>query len=162
MKILVVDVGGSHVKVALSGVAEVRRFRSGKDLTPEACVRQVLAETNDWTFEVVSLGYPGRVTEDGPAAEPGNLSDGWVSFDYEAHFGRPVRVVNDAVMQALGGYDGGRMLFLGLGYRFGIRSSDRPRSRPARARNAAMVSARHSRRSGWPSRARAERTRSME
>jgi predicted NBD/HSP70 family sugar kinase len=74
-----------------------------------------MAETVGWQFDAVSLGYPGKVTETGPAAEPGDLGNGWVAFDFEAHFGCPVRVVNDAVMQALGGYRGRRMLFLGLG-----------------------------------------------
>jgi len=107
--------GGSHVKMSVSGVAEIRLFASGRTLTPELCVARVLEEAADWKFDVVSLGFPGRVTEHGPAAEPGNLGSGWVGFDYEAAFRRPIRIVNDAVMQALGGYTGGRMLFLGLG-----------------------------------------------
>lgn len=115
MNILVVDVGGSHVKLKLSGNKEERRFESGPDLTADGCVKRVLQTVADWEFDVVSLGYPGRVSEEGPVREPGNLADGWVRFPYEDAFGRPVRIVNDAVMQALGGYAGGRMLFLGLG-----------------------------------------------
>ena len=115
MNVLVVDIGGSNVKMKVSGVSESRRFASGKALTAQACVAEVLAMVADWQFDVVSLGYPGPVTEDGPAVEPGNLAPGWVEFDFESAFNCPIRIVNDAVMQALGGYTGGRMLFLGLG-----------------------------------------------
>ena len=115
MNVLVVDIGGSNVKMSLSGKREARRFTSGKRLTAASCVNRVLAMVADWNFDVVSLGYPGQVTEKGPAVEPGNLAPGWVDYDYEAAFQCPVRIVNDAVMQALGGYTGGRMLFLGLG-----------------------------------------------
>src|SRR5688572_3541263 len=115
MNVLVVDVGGSHVKLKVTGNSEPRRFESGRDLTAEACVARVLALVPDWQFDVVSFGYPGQVTEEGPVAEPGNLAAGWVGFDYEGAFNCPVRIVNDAVMQALGGYSGGRMLFLGFG-----------------------------------------------
>lgn len=115
MKVLVIDVGGSHVKLAATGQPEPRRFDSGKRLTPIALVKQVNAVTTDWRYDVISLGYPGAVNHKGPAKEPGNLGRGWVHFKFEQAFGKPVRLVNDAVMQALGGYDGGRMLFLGLG-----------------------------------------------
>jgi polyphosphate glucokinase len=115
MKILVIDVGGSHVKLLATDATEPRRFDSGPTLTPAELVAQTRAHVDDWTFEAVSLGYPGRVGPDGPIAEPGNLGDGWLSFDFEKAFAVPVRIINDAAMQALGAYDGGRMLFLGLG-----------------------------------------------
>jgi polyphosphate glucokinase len=113
--ILVIDVGGSHVKLATNGGGESRRFDSGPDMTPEQLVSRVHQHTKDWPHDVISLGYPGAVDVKGPRAEPGNLGSGWVGFDYEQSFGKPVRIINDAVMQALGGYDGGRMLFLGFG-----------------------------------------------
>ncbi|MBN9521023.1 ROK family protein [bacterium] len=115
MNILVVDVGGSQVKLHATGQPAPRRFESGRSLTPAALVEDVRRRTADWPHEAVSLGYPGAVGPDGPEAEPGNLGDGWVGFDFAEAFGRPVRVVNDAAMQALGAYTGGRMLFLGLG-----------------------------------------------
>lgn len=115
MDILVVDVGGSHVKMLATGQPKSRRFDSGKHLTPDHLVERVRKMTADWRYDVVSLGVPGLVGPTGPEDEPGNLSDGWVGFDYEAGFGKPVRVANDAALQALGGYVGGRMLFLGLG-----------------------------------------------
>ena len=114
MDVLVIDVGGSHVKICVSG-SEPRRFESGASLTPHVLVDRVKNETRDWSYDVISLGLPAVVGPGGPAAEPGNLGDGWIGFDFEKAFGRPVRLVNDAVMQALGAYDGGRMLFLGLG-----------------------------------------------
>ena len=115
MNVLVIDVGGSHVKLRASGSDETRRFRSGKTLTPHALVQRVRSLAADWAYDVVALGYPGVVDEHGPAAEPGNLARGWVGYDFRQAFERPVRVVNDAVMQALGAYESGRMLFLGLG-----------------------------------------------
>jgi polyphosphate glucokinase len=115
MRVLVVDIGGSHVKLLASDQSEPRRFDSGKDLTPQTFVERVQTHAHGWKYNVIALGYPGAVGRDGPVAEPGNLGQGWVGFDFAAAFGRPVRVVNDAAMQALGGYDGGRMLFLGLG-----------------------------------------------
>jgi polyphosphate glucokinase len=115
MDVLVIDIGGTHIKALVSGSAEPRRADSGTDLTPSKMIARVRDLAPDWQYEVVSLGYPGRVDENGPAIEPGNLADGWVGFDFEGAFGKPTRIVNDAVMQALGGYDGGRMLFLGLG-----------------------------------------------
>lgn len=115
MDVLVVDVGGSQVKVLVSGASEPRRFESSPELTPDALVRRVIDLTRGWDYEVVSLGYPGVVGPDGPMKEPGNLGTGWVGFDFQNAFDKPVRVVNDAVMHALGGYEGGRMLFLGLG-----------------------------------------------
>jgi polyphosphate glucokinase len=113
--VLVIDVGGSHVKLAATNASEPRRFDSHPEMTPEQLVAHVREMTADWTYDVISLGSPGAVDARGPRAEPGNLGSGWVRFDFERAFEKPVRVVNDAVMQALGGYDGGRMLFLGLG-----------------------------------------------
>jgi polyphosphate glucokinase len=113
--VLAVDVGGSHVKVETNGSGMRRRFRSGPDLTAGEMVERILALTADWRFDVVSLGYPGPVVHGRPIAEPHNLAPGWVGFDFNAAFGKPVKVVNDALMQAIGSYEGGRMLFLGLG-----------------------------------------------
>lgn len=116
MDILVINVGGSHVKfLASSADGEARQFDSSPDLTPQTLVARVRAAIADWQVEVISIGLPAAVDARGARKEPGNLGDGWIGFDFEAAFGKPVRIVNDAVMQALGGYDGGRMLFLGLG-----------------------------------------------
>ena len=115
MKVLVVDVGGSKVKFVASDETEPRRFTSGDTLRPSELVDRVLAATRDWKYDVVSLGYPGRTIGGRPGSEPGNLGAGWVGFDFERAFQRPVRIANDAALQALGGYEGGRMLFLGLG-----------------------------------------------
>ncbi len=114
-KILVVDVGGSHVKVLASGQREPRKFASGPTMTPRQMVAEVEKLTRGWKYDVVSIGYPGLVVHGRPVAEPHNLGRGWVRFDYRAAFGRPVRIINDAAMQALGSYEGGKMLFLGLG-----------------------------------------------
>ena len=110
-----VDIGGTHVKASVSSGDEVRTFDSGTTLTPESLVSGVRELVADWDFAAISIGYPGKVDVRGPRGEPGNLGQGWVGFDFSAAFGRPVRVANDAVMQALGAYRGGRMLFLGLG-----------------------------------------------
>jgi polyphosphate glucokinase len=115
MDVLVIDVGGSHVKLYAGSCADVRRFDSASDLTPRMLVDQTLVHTRDWRYDVISLGIPGIVSRGRPQAEPGNLGSGWIEFDFEQAFGKPVRVVNDAVLQALGAYDGGRMVFLGLG-----------------------------------------------
>lgn len=115
MNVLVIDVGGSHVKMLATGQDKPQRFDSGPHLTPEELVARVKELTADWKSDVISLGFPGVADAEGPAEEPGNLADGWVGFDFEKAFGQPVRVMNDAAMQALGGYDGRRMLFLGLG-----------------------------------------------
>jgi polyphosphate glucokinase len=115
MDVLVVDIGGSRVKMLASGQHEPRRFDSGEDLTPHVLVDRVRAATADWHYDVVSIGYPGTVDANGPRAEPGRLGAGWVRFDFSKAFDKPVRILNDAAMQALGGYDSGRMLFLGLG-----------------------------------------------
>ena len=113
--VLVVDVGGSHVKVRTSTDEELRRFASGPDLAAEEMAEQALALVDGWTFDVVALGIPAQVQANRVVHEPVNLGEGWIAFDYEAAFGRPTKVVNDAAMQAVGSYDGGRMLFLGLG-----------------------------------------------
>jgi polyphosphate glucokinase len=113
--VLAVDVGGSHVKALASNELERRRFESGPDLTPREMVEGVLAIANGWSWDVVSVGIPTPVHGGMPIAEPVNLGDGWVGFDYGGAFGKPTKIVNDAAMQALGSYEGGRMLFLGLG-----------------------------------------------
>jgi polyphosphate glucokinase len=115
MNVLVVDVGGTHVKILATGQEERREFPSGPTLTAEQMVRRVKELAGDWTYDAVSIGYPGPVLHGRPVAEPHNLAPGWVGFDYRAAFGRPVKVINDAAMQALGSYKGGKMLFLGLG-----------------------------------------------
>jgi polyphosphate glucokinase len=115
MNILVIDVGGTHVKILVSGQEESRQFVSGPELTAEAMVKGVKDLAADWQYEAVSIGYPGPVLQNRPVSEPHNLGSGWVGFDYQGAFGRPVKLINDAAMQALGSYNGGTMLFLGLG-----------------------------------------------
>jgi polyphosphate glucokinase len=114
-RVLVLDIGGTNVKLLASGETEPRRLPSGDQLSPAAMVSAVHKRTQDWKYDVVSIGYPGPVGMHGPRSEPGNLGSGWVGFDFAAAFERPVRIINDAAMQALGSYEGGRMLFLGLG-----------------------------------------------
>lgn len=113
--ILVVDIGGTGVKLLRSGKARPRRFESGPTMTPEIMVASIARHAKGWSYDAVSMGYPGRVSRSGPQSEPLSLGRGWVGFDFSAAFGCPVRIVNDACMQAIGSYDGGRMLFLGLG-----------------------------------------------
>jgi polyphosphate glucokinase len=115
MNILAIDVGGTHVKVLASGQTEERKVVSGPTMTAAGMVGAVKTLTADWTYDAVSLGYPGPVVHEMPFKEPANLGQGWVGFDFAAAFGRPTKIINDAAMQALGSYDGGRMLFLGLG-----------------------------------------------
>lgn len=117
MNVLVIDIGGTNVKMLATGrtAEQMGRFASGLSLTPQLMVKGVQEATADWPADVVSIGYPGPVVNGSPAAEPKNLAPGWVGFDFGAAFGKPVRVFNDAAMQALGSYEGGRMLFLGLG-----------------------------------------------
>jgi polyphosphate glucokinase len=115
MNVLAVDIGGTHVKILATGQTEHREFASGPTLTPDLMVSGVKELARGWKYDVVSMGYPGPVLHCRPVAEPHNLGPGWVGFDYGAAFGCPVKVINDAAMQALGSYKGGRMLFLGLG-----------------------------------------------
>jgi polyphosphate glucokinase len=115
MKTLVIDVGGTHVKVLVSGKRVARRIDSGPSLTPSRMVKAVKRLTEDWAYDAVSIGYPGVVVHERIAAEPRNLGRGWVGFDFAKAFRCPVKLTNDAAMQALGSYEGGRMLFLGLG-----------------------------------------------
>ena len=115
MKVLVIDVGGSHVKILATGQKLERRMDSGPHLTARQMVTGVRALAKGWKYDAVSIGYPGPVARNRPVQEPYNLGKGWVDLDYEAALGCPVQVVNDAAMQALGSYDGGRMLFLGFG-----------------------------------------------
>lgn len=113
--VLVVDVGGTSVKMFATGQDERRSFSSGPTLTPRQMVSGVKKLTRGWRYDAISIGYPGPVLHGRPIAEPYNLGRGWVGFDFAAAFGHPVKVINDAAMQALGCYRGGKMLFLGLG-----------------------------------------------
>jgi polyphosphate glucokinase len=115
MKILVIDIGGTNIKVLATGHRIPRKIPSGPKMTPKKMTKMVQEAVADWEYDAVSIGYPGPVKNGKPLAEPWNLGRGWVAFDFARAFGCPVRLVNDAVMQALGGYKGGRMLFLGLG-----------------------------------------------
>ena len=110
-----IDVGGTHIKILASGQDEPRKIISGPTLTPRKLVRLVKEAARDWKYKRISIGYPGPVTLGHPLREPHNLGHGWVGFDYAKAFGCPVKILNDAAMQALGSYRGGRMLFLGLG-----------------------------------------------
>jgi polyphosphate glucokinase len=114
-RVLVVDVGGTNVKIRNSEDEQIRKHPSGSELSARAMVEAVLGMAGDWKYDVVSVGFPGPVVNAAPALEPRNLGTGWVDFDFEAAFGKPVRVINDAAMQALGSHEGGKMLFLGLG-----------------------------------------------
>lgn len=115
MNVLVVDVGGSHVKILASGQDEPRKFASGPSLTPRRMISRVKKLAGRWKYDAVSIGYPGPVLHGRPVAEPRHLARGWIGFDYRRAFGRPVKLINDAAMQAMGSYRRGRMLFLGLG-----------------------------------------------
>ena len=115
MKVLVIDIGGTHVKLLATGQDEPREFDSGPTLTPARMVAGVTKVGRGWKYDVISMGYPGVVHHGRPIAEPHNLGKGWVRFDYQTELGRPVKIVNDAAMQALGSYRGGKMLFLGFG-----------------------------------------------
>ena len=112
---LVIDVGGTAVKILATGQSESRSFLSGPTLTPGRMVSRVKKLAANWPYDVVSIGYPGAVLHGRPLAEPHNLARGWIGFDFAEAFGTPVKIVNDAAMQALGSYKGGKMLFLGLG-----------------------------------------------
>jgi len=113
--VLVIDIGGTHVKLLASGQDEPQEFASGPRLSPKRLVWNVLKIVKEWRYDAISIGYPGPVLRNRPVSEPWNLGRGWRGFNFEAAFGRPVKVVNDAAMQALGSYKGGKMLFLGLG-----------------------------------------------
>lgn len=115
MNVLVIDVGGTNVKVAATGRTEPVKIPSGPKMTARQMVSAVLKAVRDWKYDVVSIGYPGPVIHGKPLAEPRNLGGGWVGFNFKAAFKHPVRLINDAAMQALGSYEGKRMLFLGLG-----------------------------------------------
>jgi polyphosphate glucokinase len=113
--VLVVDIGGTHVKLYTNSRREERAFVSGPKLTPRKMVSKIRKLGADWDYDVIAIGYPGLVSQNRPLADPWNLGKGWAGFDFEAAFKRPVKVVNDAAMQALGSYKRGKMLFLGLG-----------------------------------------------
>jgi polyphosphate glucokinase len=115
MKVLVIDIGGSHVKILATGQKQKREIVSGPKMTARQMVSGIKKLARGWKYDVVSIGYPGPVLHGRPLAEPHNLGPGWLGFDFESAFGLPVRVMNDAAMQALGDYEGGKMLFLGLG-----------------------------------------------
>src|SRR5947199_8848176 len=119
MKVLVIDIGGTNVKMLASGQDVPRRFPSGKKMTPLQMIQGVLDAAKDWEYEAISIGFPGPVLCGQPMTEPVNLGPGWMGFDFAAAFHRPVKVINDAAMQALGSYQGGKMLFVGLGTGFG-------------------------------------------
>ncbi len=115
MKVLVVDVGGTNVKLSATGEQTVRKLATGPLFTPDQMIAGIQNLTSDWQYDVVSIGYPGPVVRGRIAADPHNLGPGWQGFDFEAAFKRPVKIINDAAMQALGGYAAGKMLFVGLG-----------------------------------------------
>jgi len=115
MRVLVIDIGGTHVKVYSTGRREPVKIDSGPAMTPKELVNAVKARTSGWKYDVISIGYPGPVVHGKPLSEPANLGKGWLGFNFEKAFGRPVKIINDAAMQALGSYRGGHMLFLGLG-----------------------------------------------
>ena len=115
MKILVIDIGGAHIKVTASGRTKKVQIPSGPHMTPAKMVAAVRAATAGWSYDAVSIGYPGAIVQGRPKMEPYNLGRGWVGFNYRRAFHRPVKMINDAAMQALGSYQGGQMLFLGLG-----------------------------------------------
>lgn len=130
MRVLVVDVGGTHIKLAIAGTRRILKIDSGPDLTATRMVRDVLQATEGWTYDVVTIGYPGPVRHERPLEEPHNLGGGWRRCDFAKKFGKPVRIVNDAAMQALGSYQGGRMLFMGLGTGLGSAVIDHGRLEP--------------------------------
>ena len=115
MNVLAIDVGGTHVKILVSGEEEARKFPSGPKMTPQMMVAGVKKLASGWKFKAISIGYPGPVLHNRPVTEPHNLAKGWTAFDYQRAFKRPVKFMNDAAMQALGSYRGGKLLFVGLG-----------------------------------------------
>ena len=114
-KVLVIDVGGTHVKLLMTGQKEPTKFVSGPRMTAALAVRDIKQAVKGWKFDCVSIGYPGPIINSHPLREPHNLGGGWMGMDFAKAFGHPVKVINDAAMQALGSYKGGKMLFLGLG-----------------------------------------------
>jgi polyphosphate glucokinase len=114
-RVLVVDIGGTNVKMLATGQKEPRKYPSGPTLTPQKMVNLVKKSVRDWKYDCVSLGYPGPIINEHPLREPHNLGEGWMGFNFRKAFGCPIKIINDAAMQALGSYKGGRMLFLGLG-----------------------------------------------
>lgn len=119
-KVLVIDIGGTNVKMLLSGLRKSRRFPSGKYMTPSHMVAEIKTLTKDWEYDAVSIGYPGVVRRNKILTEPHNLAHGWIRFNFRSAFRRPVRIMNDAAMQALGSYRKGTMMFLGLGTGLGF------------------------------------------
>lgn len=119
MKVLMIDVGGSHVKFMNDRDGEMRKIKSGNTLTAAEMAGEVRAETADWEYEAISIGYPSLIKKGRPVRDPLNLGPGWLNFDYEQAFEKPVRFINDAAMQALGNYVHGRLLFLGFGTSIG-------------------------------------------
>ncbi len=115
MNVLAIDIGGTHVKILVSGEKEARKFASGPTMTPRMMVAGVKKLAADWTFEAISVGYPGPVLHNRPVTEPHNLAKGWTTFDFRRALEHPLKFMNDAAMQALGSYRGGKLLFLGLG-----------------------------------------------
>jgi polyphosphate glucokinase len=115
MKVLMLDVGGSNVKLMNAVDGEMRKVKSGPEMTAEQMVREVLGATADWEFDCISIGFPGLLRDGRPSRDPLNLGSDWIDFDYEKEFGVPVRFMNDAAMQALGNYENGRLLFIGFG-----------------------------------------------
>ncbi len=128
--ILVIDVGGTSLKILRSGEETRREVKSGSHVSAEYMAEAVQETCSDWTWDRVSIGYPSPVVGGRPLLNPSNLGGGWVGFDYEAAFGCPVRILNDAAMQALGSYHGGRMLFLGLGTGLGSAMIEHDRLEP--------------------------------
>jgi polyphosphate glucokinase len=128
--VLVIDVGGTSVKILATGQTESRSFRSGPTLTPRRMASRVKKLAADWAYDAISIGYPGPVLNGRPSAEPVNLGHGWVAFDFEQAFGRPVKIINDAAMQTLGSYNGRKMLFLGLGTGLGTTLIENNRLKP--------------------------------
>ncbi|MCE9546656.1 MAG: ROK family protein [Planctomycetia bacterium] len=115
MEVLVIDIGGTSVKLWHTAHEEHRKFESGKQLTPDAMVKETTQLLQDWRWDAVALGLPCRISNGRPIEDPHNLGPGWVGYNFASALGCPVRIMNDAALQALGSYDGGRMLFLGLG-----------------------------------------------
>ncbi len=115
MNVLTIDIGGTHVKILATGESERRKFPSGPEMTPRAMVKAVKALAKDWSYDVISIGYPGPVAAGKPKIDPLHLASGWVGFNFEKAFCCPVKIMNDAALQALGSYQGGKMLYLGLG-----------------------------------------------